>query len=238
MALEIRCPGCGRTLRIAEEHAGKQVRCPACQQISTAVAATGVAREAVAPPVPEPVATWHLKTLEGPIYGPITWSEVQTWAAERRISAECELAENSTAPWRKAGILLPQLYSSPQPESIVPPEMHSWAPREPGETVGGGNPQSAPATAVAGGYVAPHRGGLILVLGLIGFVISCPIFSLMAWVMGSHDLSEMRAGRMDRSGEGITQAGLVLGMILSLLWILFGVIALLVLLVVAVLSTL
>jgi hypothetical protein len=50
--------------------------------------------------------------------------------------------------------------------------------------------------------------------------MTCPIFSLMAWVMGSHDLAEMRAGRMDRSGEGLTQAGQVLGMILSVLCIL------------------
>jgi len=235
MALEIRCPGCGRTLRIAEEHAGKQIRCPACQQISTAGAAAGAAREAFASSVSEPVATWHLKTPEGPIYGPISWPEVQTWAAEGRISADCELAESASGPWRKAGELMPQLHSPPQPESLVPPAMHSWAPQEPGETAGG-NPQSA--AAAAGGYVAPHRGGLILALGLIGFVISCPIFSLMAWVMGSHDLAEMRAARMDRSGEGITQAGLVLGMILSLLWILFGVIALLVFLVVAVLANL
>ena len=55
-------------------------------------------------------------------------------------------------------------------------------------------------------------------LGLLGFM-SCPIFSLMAWVMGSHDLAEMRAGRMDRSGEGLTQAGQVLGMILSMICI-------------------
>ena len=237
MALEIRCPGCGRTLRIAEEHAGKQVRCPACQQISTAGAAAGAGREAFGSSVSESVATWHLKTPEGPIYGPISWPEVQTWAAEGRISADCQLAEGMSGPWRQAWELMPRLQSQPPAESLAAPDIHSWAPHEPGETAGG-NAQSTLAAAATAGYVAPHRGGLILALGLIGFVISCPIFSLMAWVMGSHDLSEMRAGRMDRSGEGITQAGLVLGMILSLLWILFGVIALLVFLVVAVLSNL
>ena len=41
----------------------------------------------------------------------------------------------------------------------------------------------------------------------------------MAWVMGSNDLREMRSGRMDKSGEGLTQVGQLLGMILSLLWI-------------------
>jgi len=41
----------------------------------------------------------------------------------------------------------------------------------------------------------------------------------MAWVMGSSDLRDMQSGRMDRSGEGLTQVGHVLGAILSVLWI-------------------
>lgn len=236
MALEICCPGCGRTLRIAEEHAGKQVRCPACQQISTAAAATGMAQDTAALAA-ERAATWHLKTPEGPIYGPIPWPEVQSWAAEGRISADCQLAESGAGPWREATELLPLIRSQPKPTSAAPPTAHPWLAADPGVT-GGGNPY-APATATAiAGYVSPHRGGLILVLGLIGFAVSCPIFSLMAWVMGSHDLAEMRAGRMDRSGEGLTQVGQVLGMILSILWILLGVGAIIVLAIAAVLSNL
>jgi hypothetical protein len=231
MALEIRCPSCGRTLRIADEHAGKQVRCPACQLISTAVAA------------PEPAAAdrgdaWHLQTPEGPIYGPISWREVQDWAAEGRISADCKLAESGSGPWQEAGELLPQLrpVTEPQlpPPAAAPPEMHTWA-MPPSENIT--TAASLPAAA-ASGYIVPHRGGLILALGLIGFFVSCPIFSLMAWVMGSHDLNEMRTGRMDRRGEGMTQAGQVLGMILSLLWILFGVFTLVAIGIVAIASNL
>src|SRR5262249_24110269 len=74
-------------------------------------------------------------------------------------------------------------------------------------------------------FVAPHRGGLILALGLLGFVVNCPTFSLMAWTMGSRDLAEMRCGRMDRRGEGLTQAGQILGLILSALWMIVGVLA-------------
>jgi len=78
-------------------------------------------------------------------------------------------------------------------------------------------------TATAG-YTAPHRGGLILVLGVMGLV-TCAVFSLLAWVMGSHDLREMRAGRMDRSGESATQAGMILGMIVAIMWIVSAVVA-------------
>jgi hypothetical protein len=71
---------------------------------------------------------------------------------------------------------------------------------------------------VTGQYLAPHRGGLVLVLGLLGFM-GCPLFSFVAWIMGSHDLREMKAGRMDRSGESPTFAGMIFGMIVSLLWV-------------------
>src|SRR4029079_16071287 len=32
--MDLACPACGRTLRLADEHSGKQIRCPACQQVS------------------------------------------------------------------------------------------------------------------------------------------------------------------------------------------------------------
>jgi hypothetical protein len=64
----------------------------------------------------------------------------------------------------------------------------------------------------------PHRGGLILTLGILGLVFSlCP---LPGWVlggcamsMGNSDLYEMAKGRMDREGRGTTQAGRILGII-------------------------
>ena len=58
----------------------------------------------------------------------------------------------------------------------------------------------------------PHRGTLILVFGILGLVV-CVIFGVAAWVMGSGDLKQMQAGVMDRSGEGLTRAGMICGMI-------------------------
>jgi hypothetical protein len=57
-----------------------------------------------------------------------------------------------------------------------------------------------------------HRGTLILVLGILGLVI-CPILGIIAWVMGSGDLKQMQAGRMDPEGRGLTQAGKILGIV-------------------------
>jgi hypothetical protein len=64
----------------------------------------------------------------------------------------------------------------------------------------------------------PHRGGLILALGILGLVC-CFICGIIAWVMGSNDLKEMAAGRMDPSGQGMTQAGKICGMISVILQI-------------------
>ena len=66
--------------------------------------------------------------------------------------------------------------------------------------------------------LAPHRGGVILTLGILGLVC-CFICGIIAWVMGNNDLREMSGGRMDRSGEGLTQAGKICGMISVILWI-------------------
>lgn len=73
----------------------------------------------------------------------------------------------------------------------------------------------------------PHRGVLILVLGILG-IVCCFICGIIAWVMGNNDLKEMAAGTMDPSGRGLTQAGKICGMISVILqiigfviWLLF-----------------
>jgi hypothetical protein len=63
-----------------------------------------------------------------------------------------------------------------------------------------------------GAPVTPHRGGAILALGIVGLV-ACFICGIIAWVMGNKDLREMAAGTMDRSGEQLTKAGKICGMI-------------------------
>ena len=75
----------------------------------------------------------------------------------------------------------------------------------------------------AGQYLKPHRGAVVLVLGILGLVV-CVICGIIAWVMGNNDLREMAAGRMDRTGEGLTKAGKICGMISTILAIVgFGI---------------
>jgi len=77
------------------------------------------------------------------------------------------------------------------------------------------------------------RGPLVVALGVLAIVGNLLwvglVFGLMAWVIGGADLREMQAGRMDRSGAGMTKTGRALGMIGVLLWVgllVFAVIAL------------
>jgi hypothetical protein len=64
----------------------------------------------------------------------------------------------------------------------------------------------------------PHRGTLILALGILGLVVCGPL-GIAAWIMGSNDLKEMAAGTMDPSGRGNTQAGKICGIIATILMI-------------------
>jgi hypothetical protein len=72
---------------------------------------------------------------------------------------------------------------------------------------------------------APHRGGLILALGIVGLVgwLVCTILIVLgpiAWILGSADLREIHAGRMDPDGKGLTRAGQVCGIIGTIFMIL------------------
>jgi hypothetical protein len=64
----------------------------------------------------------------------------------------------------------------------------------------------------------PHRGGAILTLGILSLLLCAPL-GIFAWVIGNNDLLEMKRGQMDRSGEGLTQAGRIIGSIATILMI-------------------
>lgn len=227
MTVELVCPSCGRQLRIAAEHAGKQIRCPACQQVSTSPVPLGLSSQpasSIAAQDSANLTLWHVRTPEGAVYGPIHWQAVLDWAEEGRIADDCELSQASDGPWQPAANLISGLGSSvlSVPGAAAAPAA-TPAPSPPFSP-----PWSSPGTA--GGPVAPHRGPVVLIMGILGFFIGCPVFSVVAWMLGSRDLREMRAGRMDRSGETMTLVGMILGIVLTLFWVVVAFIVLTVLL--------
>ncbi len=54
---------------------------------------------------------------------------------------------------------------------------------------------------------------MILAFGIMSFFVLPVVFGPLAWAWGSADLRDMRAGRMDPSGEGMTQTGRILGIV-------------------------
>lgn len=79
------------------------------------------------------------------------------------------------------------------------------------------DPFASPGPAPAGGgggagFTAPHRGGTVLTMGILGLVV-CGLLGLFGWLMGSKDLAEMDAGTKDPSGRGVTKAGKIMGII-------------------------
>jgi ribosomal protein S27E len=165
MAIEIGCTGCGQTLRVADEHAGKKARCPACGTIVQ---------------VPEAGMAAPLEPL-----------------AESPFSGKPPLAPDANP-----------FGDRPEPP-LNPYARPGTSPFQP--------PQS---------YLRPHRGGLILAFGLLG-VLCCLPFAIVAWVMGAADLKEIRAGRMDPSGQGMTQAGMIIGIVgtvLAGIWIVINIV--------------
>ncbi len=69
----------------------------------------------------------------------------------------------------------------------------------------------------------PDRGVIVLILGILSLVllpstlVGGLVLGPIAWVMGNNDLAAMRAGHMDRAGEGATNAGRICGMVATIL---------------------
>ncbi len=59
----------------------------------------------------------------------------------------------------------------------------------------------------------PHRGVLILVLGILSLVFFGIILGPIAWILGTSDLKKIRAGTMDPEGEQMTNIGRILGIV-------------------------
>lgn len=200
MAIEVQCSGCGKMLQVDEQYAGQTAVCPVCHATFR---------------VPEPAATetepatWFMKTPEGLIYGPVGKSELDRWVSDGRVSQECQVRDGEREDWRSADKTYPVL----RPDVTVARARGN--PFAPSASPRAATPVSAGRDDRSSGYLAPHRGGLILALGMLAFVVACPILSFLAWTMGAGDLREMREGRMDPAGMSRTQAGMTLGMLLS-----------------------
>lgn len=233
MAIETNCPGCGRKLRVADEHAGKTARCPVCKTLYTVPQSSGAAtpvlpeRAASAPrehaeaaaigsesaPSGPQTAKWRLKTENGQVYGPVAKTDLDAWVAQGRVTPNAELQQEGDAFWQRAANLYPELALSHAPLDNPFAEY---------DMSGGPNPYEASRAygVSTEAYRENHRGVLILILGLLTWILGCPILGPVAVVMGLMDLRKMNEGTMDPAGKGMTIAGAVLGGIYTAMMVL------------------
>lgn len=144
----IKCPQCKAVVQVPEPAAAPK---PAAASTAAPVAApvatratptpTAPAVPAVTPPAPvatpaaaanpgkaAPVAKpaiplWHLKTEEGDIYGPVPRNELDQWAIQGRISADCQLLLDGSDQWQWATDLYPDLeeeFEEEEPDTPPP----------------------------------------------------------------------------------------------------------------------
>ena len=59
----------------------------------------------------------------------------------------------------------------------------------------------------------PGRGSLILAFGIVSLALLGPILGIPAWVMGHRDLKKIQSGVIAISQQGLTRAGMILGII-------------------------
>ena len=156
---------------------------------------------------------WRLRTEDGNVYGPVSKTEVDSWLTEGRITAGCHLQLEGSAEWTPATKVYPAL-SKPVWTTHANPFADDASPNA--------SPYRSPTAAnptIRQRHHQPHRGGLILILGVLG-IACCGLVAPVACVLGYIDLKQIREGHMDPSGKGLTQAGMVLGIIGTALMVL------------------
>lgn len=183
MPIEIICKGCSRKLRVSDQHAGKHARCPQCGEIN---------------PIP-------------------------SGAAEALVPREPFSRPADSGGATSPGSPFPAMPPAPAPIGSAPAPSppaspFAWTPPPPSPAP---NPfadrpadagfDTAPSIKIST-RKSPHRGPVILVFGILGFFV-CIIFAIVAWIWGAEDLRKMRRGTMDPSGMGLTQAGMIMGMV-------------------------
>ena len=71
-----------------------------------------------------------------------------------------------------------------------------------------------------------NKGTISLVLGIVA-IVCCGLLGPVAWILGKQELNAIAAGQSPASGEGVAKAGMILGIIATvllafgLLWVLF-----------------
>jgi hypothetical protein len=243
------CPHCRRQLQVRDENLGQTIRCPLCNGLFKIAAPQAPSPPPPPPPPPPPaVEVEVIEPPVPPSPPPPPPPPMPPPAAPKARpsgAARKPVPKPAAKPPQKARPTpappppkdeRPRRPKAPPPPAAVEEE-NPFAPGNGGGTEGGPpaaeeeNPFAAggplagalgggpAAPAVEAGEAKPHRGNMILGLGIAGLVFSLCCFPAgyalggCATVMGGRDLRLMARRRMDRAGKGPTRTGQILGIV-------------------------
>jgi predicted Zn finger-like uncharacterized protein len=221
MATIVDCPSCNRKLRVPDELLGKKVKCPTCSGTFDAVAAPVSSPSASSAGLVEPQLSLGEKTApqsRDPT-SPAPPGSSPPSASSGTPESEQETLLHDPSKSSAEADLEPCPYCG---EKIAKDATRcTFCGEELDEEVKGDRPWDQ-------GYrpyrdvrrdSEPHRGTLILTLGIVSIVTAWllgPIglvVGIITWFMGQRDLKKMKANVMDPQGLGSTQAGWICAII-------------------------
>ena len=150
---------------------------------------------------------WRVRTPDGQVFGPASQTEVEKWVQEGRINEQCLVQKPGEQIWQSATIAIDRFQQ-------LSPKNLDFSTVAAGSGGGQYSYAGTPHTPQHNPYqnYRSHKGALLLVFGILG-VMLCPIFSIVAWIMGHGELAAIKRGEVDPGGKGLALAGYVLGIV-------------------------
>jgi ribosomal protein L40E len=207
MPKSIACPGCRRVLSLPDDVMNTLVQCPACKQSFHPAAADAAAARAAVPKVDFAAASAPAAPPPRPATRPPAPPPAEAPVRRSRRREEYDICPKCRARVPQGATRCPECNVEFEPEDADRP----W------ERVGEERRDSD-----------PHRGGVIVSMGVGSIVLPlvfwCPVAGLVAtivgifvgagaWVMAVKDMRKMDKHQMDRRGRGLTQGGMICGII-------------------------
>jgi hypothetical protein len=134
VAIDVQCEKCNRQFRVPNALAGKRMKCPSCPAV---VEIPAVSKQPVAAAAQPRAAgngsggsskitagsteQWHLQGDGGQRYGPVSRQELDSWVADGRVDANCQLLRDGWEQWKWADEIYPELAPRPAAEPVESP---------------------------------------------------------------------------------------------------------------------
>jgi hypothetical protein len=209
MTMTVGCPSCGRNLLVPPELVGRSVRCPDCRTVFP-----GEPKPAFEAPATEP------KTIAPP-----TEPTMDEGGAPSGPAAPVAVTASEPPPAPPGREARPELRRCPFCGERIRTDAARC--RFCGEDVPeeDDRPWEGPYRTPVRRDCEPHRGQLLLTLGILSLVLlMCWMVAvvgltlgIVAWVLARKDEQKIQAGTMDPEGRGLVQAAKVLGIVGTIL---------------------